>query len=298
MSDTNEQLSSDDEWEESLPPSILTENQPVSNVQSYAWDTLDTIESSLHDHKYYLDLPSDIELHNFGINANGRLVVHRCEPLKDPSTGRKNYPTVVLPSSLDVYDKVLLTMSLFHPKCGHVYVRFPNLKDKVDQRRTKIGLWINPCNSGLRLKKKAIDKGTKDDVAFQLGVNFKFHVPGIEPCFVIAATPFKNGQLLMNKAVRSKSFRVQSKRQRQPTASRKRRKKSNEIDKLNTDIQSAQREREILQREYTRMSYVNAEHRRFMRNLKHKIGNIPPGPAKIALLHATRSIKTEETVVL
>jgi hypothetical protein len=292
MSFQTDIMSSDDEWEETLPMTT------APRVRTHTWDTLDTVEYQNKGHKYYNDLGDDIKLHNFGVNDSGRLVIHRCEPLKDPSTGLKKYPTVVLPSSFDGYDKVLLTMSLFHPNCGHVYVRFPNLKDKVEQRRTKTGLWANPSNGPFRLKKKAIDKGTKDDVAFQLGVNFKFHVPGMEPCFVIVATPFENGRLVTNKAVRSKSFRVQSKRQHGQTNSRKRRKKSKEINKLNTDIQAAQREKEILQREDTRMSYVNTEHQRFMHNLRNKISSIPPGPAKIALLHASRSIKKETTVVL
>ena len=280
---------SDDEWEDS-PLSMV---QVVHNV---SWDTLSTFEYLHKGHKYYFELSETIELDNFGLTSGSQTVIHRCEPLKDNS-GNKRYPTVKLPSHFNVYDKVILTMSLFHPNCGGVHVRFPDLKDKMQQCRGKNGLWVSPSNGPFRMKKKAIDKGTKRDTAFCLGGDFKFHTPGIEPCFVIVATPLENGVLATEKAIRSKPFLVRSKRQERP-GPHKRRKKTRELNKLDTDIQAARREKETLQREDMRMSYVNSEHTRFIAFLRNKFGPLPEGPSKIALMHATRPIKMEQTVAL
>jgi len=282
--------SDDDEW-------VDSNSLPEKHVEGVAWNALATVECSNKDHKYYHDLRSALVLQNFDVDVVGQLVIHRCEPLKDAG-GTKRYPTVTLPDNFQAFDKVLLTMTLFHPNSGHVYVRFPNLKDKVEQCRTSSGLWVKPSDGPFRMKKKALDKGTKQDVAFHLGGDFKFHVPGIEPCFAIVATPLEHGQLAMDKAIRSPPFMVHSKRQYDGTTPSKRRKKNKEVTKLKTDIAAAHSEKETLQQEDMRMSYVNTEHQRFMRRFKNNLTTLPEGPAKIALMYATRPVRTDEPVAL
>jgi hypothetical protein len=201
---------------------------------------------------------------------------------------------------MKAYTHVLLTMTLFHPNCGHVHVRFPDLKDKVEQHRSEQGLWINPRDGPFRMKKKALDKGTKEDVGYRLGGDFKFHTPGIEPSFVMVATPCDGSGLLMDKAVRSEHFLVRSKRQEQP-GPRKRRKKAKEISKLETDIASARNERDLLQREDMRLKYVNTKHGAFLRRLQHKIENMTTlkgTTVDIALRHAVRPVHIDDTVSL
>lgn len=285
--------SSEDEWEDS-PVQVPTQAQTNLVVP---WDTLGTFEYTPKDHKYYHGLKSTLKLENFGVTSDGQKIIHRCEPLKDPRSGEKHYPTLAFDSEMLSYQRVLLNMSLFHPKCGHVHVRFPDLKDKVDQHRSQRGLWINPNNGPFRMKKKATDKTTKEDVAFRLGADFKFHTPGIEPCFVIVATPFDGSKFLFDKAVRSEHFIVRSKRQEQP-GHRKRRKKAKELDKLETDIAAARNEWELLQREDTRLHYMNSKHQQFLRYISNKIKDIPEdSTAGIALRHAVRPVAYHDTSV-
>lgn len=278
--------SSDDEWED------------TRTVPTVPWNMLNTFVYQNDDHKYYNDLEAKLQLDNFGLTNDAQKVVHRCEPLKDPTTGEKRYPTLVFPSELKAYTRVLLTMSLFHPNCGHVHVRVPDLKDKVDQNRSDQGLWINPNDGPFRMKKKAIDKATKKDVAFWLGSDFKFHTMGIEPCFVVVATPCDGTALLMDKAVRSEHFLVLSKRQGHP-GPRKRRKKTKELNKLATDIAAARNEKERLYHEDMRLNYVNTKHRKFLLHLRKKLCDIPANTTTgIALHHAVREVKHGATVAL
>lgn len=288
--------SSDDEWEE-VDAGDSSVDQTVPTV---TWNTLNTFVYQHRDHKYYNTLGARLQLVNFGLTVESQEVIHRCEPLKDPRTGEKHYPIVTLPPEMSAYTHVLLTMSLFHPNCGHVHVRFPDLKDKVEQHRSKQGLWVNPKDGSFRTKKKAVDKGTKEDVGYRLGADFKFHTPSIEPTFVIVATPCDSSGLLMDKAVRSKHFLVRSKRQEQP-GPRKRRKKAKEISKLETDIAAAQNEKELLQREDMRLNYVNSKHRGFLRYLKKKLSDssvLTDTTVGIALHHAVRPLQVDNTVAL
>ncbi len=286
----------DDEWEEV----DAGDSSVYQMVPAVTWDTLNTFVYQSKDHKYYNSLGATLQLTNFGLTVESQKVIHRCEPLKDPRTGQKHYPTVALPPEMSAYTHVLLTMSLFHPNCGHVHVRFPDLKDKVEQHRSQRGLWVNPKDGSFRTKKKAVDKGTKEDVGYRLGADFKFHTPGIEPTFVIVATPCDSSGLLMDKAVRSKHFLVRSKRQEQP-GPRKRRKKAKEINKLETDIAAARNQKELLQREDMRLNYVNSKHRGFLRHLKKKLSDsaaLTDTTVGIALHHAVRPLHVDETVVL
>ena len=120
--------SSEDEWEDS-PVEVPTQAQTNLVVP---WDTLGTFEYTPKDHKYYHGLKSTLKLENFGVTSDGQKIIHRCEPLKDPRSGEKHYPTLVFDFEMLSYQRVLVIMTLFHPKCGHVHVRFPDLKDKVD----------------------------------------------------------------------------------------------------------------------------------------------------------------------
>lgn len=286
--------SSDDEWEDSCSGGAPL----VQTTPTVTWNTLNTFVYQTKGHKYYNGLGATLQLGNFGVTGASQKVIHRCEPLKNPTTGQKHYPTVTLPPEMNANTHVLLTMSLFHPKCGHVHVRFPDLKDKVEQHRSKQGLWINPKDGPFRLKKKAIDKGTKEDVGFRLGADFKFHTPGIEPTFVMVATPCDSSGLLMDKAIRSEHFLVRSKRQEQP-GPRKRRKKAKEIRKLETDIAAARNEKELLQREDMRLNYVNTKHGGFLRHLKNKLEtSLKDTTVGIALQHAVRPVHVDETVAL
>lgn len=283
---------SDDEWEDN------EWEDSSSTVPTVPWNMLDRFVYQNDDHKYYNELETKLKLVNFGLTNDTQKVIHRCEPLKDPNTGEKRYPTLVFPSEMTAYTRVFLTMSLFHPNCGRVHVRVPDLKDKVDQNRSEQGLWINPNDGPFRMKKKAVDKATKKDVAFWLGADFKFHTPGIEPCFVIVATPCDGTTLLMDKAVRSERFIVRSKRQEHP-GPRKRRKKAKELNKLTTDIAAARNEKELLQREDLRLDYVNMKHQNFLLYLKNKLGDIPANTtADIALRHAVRPVHVGEKVSL
>jgi hypothetical protein len=286
--------SSGDEWEESSYGGTTL----VQMVPTVTWTTLNTFVYQNKDYKYYNGLACTLPLVNFGITSDARKVIHRCEPLKDPTTGLKNYPTVTLPPEMKAYSHVLLTMVLFHPNCGHVRVRFPDLKDKVEQHRSEQGLWINTNDGPFRMKKKAVDKGTKEDVGYRLGADFKFHTPGIEPTFVMVATPCDVSGLLMDKAVRSEHFLVRSKRQEQP-GPRKRRKKAKEISKLETDIAAARNEKQLLQREDMRLNYVNTKHGGFLRYLQKKLEtSLKDTTVGIALQHAVRPVTVDETVAL
>jgi hypothetical protein len=285
--------SSEDEWEDS---SFKVPKQ-AQTITVAPWDTLSTYEYTRKDHKYYHGLKSTLKLENFGITSDGQKIIHRCEPLKDPRSGEKNYPTVTTDVGMLSYPRVLLNMALFHPNCGHVHVRFPDLKDKVDQHRSQRGIWVNPNDGPFRMKKKATDKTTKEDVAFRLGADYKFHTPGIEPCFVIVATPFDGSKFLFDKAIRSEHFIVRSKRQEQP-GPRKRRKKAKELDKLETDIDAARNEKELLQREDARLHYMNTKHQNFLRNIGNNIKDIPEdSTVGIALRHAVRPIAYHDTSV-
>jgi len=291
--------SSDEEWQDSsFQVSAPAQTAPIAaQVPVVSWDTLSTFKYTAKDHKYYHALPNTLQLENFGVTSNAQKIIHRCEPLKDPRSGTKHYPTLGFGREMLSYDRVFLSMALFHPNCGHVHVRFPDLKDKVDQHRSQRGLWINPKDGPFRMKKKATDKTTKEDVAFRLGADFKFHTPGIEPCFVIVATPFDGSNFLFDKAVRSEHFIVRSKRQEQP-GPRKRRKKAKELDKLETDIAAARNEKELLQREDTRLHYMNTKHDQFLRYLGNKIKDISEDSTiGIALRHAVRPVAYQETSI-
>lgn len=292
MSDTTE--SSGDEWEETLPSGpILVQDVPI-----VTWNTLNTFVYQKKDYKYYNGLACTLPLVNFGLTSDARTVIHRCEPLKDPATGQKHYPTVTLPHDMKAYSHVFLTMVLFHPNCAHVRVRFPDLKDKVEQHRSEQGLWINTNDGPFRMKKKAVDKGTKEDVGYRLGADFKFHTPGIEPTFIMVATPCDVSGLLVDKAVRSEHFLVHSKRQEQP-GPRKRRKKAKEISKLETDIAASRNEKQLLHHEDMRLNYVNTKHGRFLRYLKKKLKtSIKDTTVGIALHHAVRPVHVDEMVAL
>ena len=272
---------SDDEWEDVV-------EVPQTNATA-SWATVDAVEFAKGGHKYHIDRPATLEL----LNLDGR-VVHRDEGVK----GR--HPTLIIPGTHQRYPRLLLTLSLFHDGCEHVHVRFPNPKDKCEQYRGQSGLWINATKtSALRLKKKAVDHTTYEDLAFRLGADFKFHTHGIDPSFIVVATPFEDGRFWPDKAIRSEPFFVRSKRQeRHQSGPHKRRKKARELQKINTDIESARTQKESLEQQNARSDYVMGQHTQFLKHLNRRTRTMPDGPAKIALLHATRMLKRADTVSL
>lgn len=280
---------SEDDWvdsEDESPPMTT----PVLNT---SFDTIDSMIIGQQTHLWQSRLTSSIVLENFD-QQDGSLVVNRCEPVKG------NYPTFSFPTTYQQYNRVLLTTVLFHPGCEYVQVRFPDLKDKYSLHRSHNGLWVDPsANDSFRMKKKATDKATYMDTAFRLGADFKFHTSGLEPCFVFIATPFQNGAFLTNKTIRSKSFFVRSKRQDRYTGGpHKKRKKEKEVQKINTDIQAARSEKEVLVQQERRLRYLTSVNRHFLRQLRLKSELLPDGPVKIALMHATRPVESTEMVSL
>lgn len=278
---SQEATMTDDEWENVVE--VPQTNAPAS------WASVDAIEFAKGDHKYHIGLAASLAL----LNLDGRLL-HRDEPVK----GR--YPTMEIPDTHRSYQRMLLTIALYHEGCEHVVVRFPNTKDKCVQYRGRSGLWINPSESPVvRLKKKAVDLQTREDLAFRLGADFKFHTNGNEPSFILVGTPFEDGRFWPDKAIRSEPFFVRSKRQeRDQSVPHKRRKKARELQKLNTDIESARTQKDLLEQQDARMSYVMGQHTQFLKQLNRRTRTLPNGPAKIALLHATRALRMSDTVSL
>ena len=266
----------------------------VSNhsTQNVPWSALDSIDFATGSHQYHAEIPATLRVQHFE-NVDSVLTLHRCAPVKNC------YPTVVVPSSHRQYSQMMLTIVLYKHGLEHVDVRFPDLKDKFEHFRGRHGIWINPsANATVRMKKKAIDKDN-NNVGFRLGVDFHFLTNFIEPLFVIVATPFKDGRFCPKDAIRTPPFRVKSKRNgRSETVPHKRRKKALELHKLNTDIESARNQKDRLQREEARMSYLNNEDERFLRHLHQRAEALPDGPTKIALLYASRPFKKSETVSL
>jgi len=276
----------DDEWVDSEG---LTSARRVVPVP---WSVLDGVPFPKGTHKYNEGLSETLGVDNIDMD-NGVLTILRCQPVKH------RYPTIRFPDTYSQYSRVLVSMAMFHHGLEHVPVRFPDTKDKCEQHRSESGLWLNPsANLAVKLKKKATDKVTKKHVAFRVGSEFKFLTGELDPFFVIIATPFVNGAFQTEHAIRSKPFIVKSK---SSTSNRppKRRKKARELDKLNTDIASARLEKQTLERDETRASYLITQHARFLQRLNQRAMELHEGPAKIALIHATRDIvKTAETVSL
>lgn len=263
---------------------------PAANVP---WSTADGVECPKSTHSEHEALPDTLQLVNFS-EKGGSFQVLRCKPVKE-----SGYPTVALPDALRGYQRVLLTMVMYHHGLEHLDVRFPNPKHKDHTYRGRSGLWVDASKTHVvGLLKKAVDKTTKQQLAFRLGTEFLFETGGIDPSFIMVATPLVNGQFKRELAVRSKPFFVKSKENDKNRGPHKRRKKAREVQQLNTDVESARGEKESLEQEHARMTYLNNQHAAFMRKLNTHARNLPEGPAKIALLHATRGFKTAATVSL
>lgn len=287
---TDSESMSDDEWVDVAGPSLY---QPVANE---TWAVADMVNFVKHPHKYHTRLPSTIGLENVNRDDSGMYRILRCKPVK----GR--YPQANFPSNFE-YTHVLMTMCLFHDNCTSTDVRFPDLKDKksvCDHYRGRSGLWINTTNNrSIRMLKKKTDKQTNKARAFPIGKDYKFQTNNVEPCFVIVGTPYSQGKFLYDKAIRTPPFFVKSKGNgnNQPNTN-KRRRKTKELMKLNTDIDSARNEKQSLERKQAHLGFLNQRHEQFMRELRTHVNQLDDGPAKVALLHATRGIVTAEKVCL
>ena len=271
---------SEDDWVDS----------DYTTIQQNIDDTRDSFVNSVapsngpdYAHSNYDALPEKIKLVNF-LSTDGIATIYRCEPVN------KQYPTVDL-GSMD-YKHVLLTMALFHNGCESVFVRFPDLKDKTSIHRSSYGLWVDAKQDHLfRIKKKATDLITKENTAFRLGGDFKFHTNDMEPRFIIIATPFENGVFLKDKAIRTCPFFVKSKRQERHLSNpAKKRKKEVEVQKILTDINTVETQKEKLQMQRGRLRYEISMTTRFFEKMYEEIGRCPDACTRIALEHAFRPL--------
>ena len=304
---------SDNEWEDSDDEWVESGSNVVTNTPNESEDFFNTTETITWDnvlskHGKYEAMGENIKLGNF-LSVDGIKTLYRCEPVE------KKYPEIMFNGELTQYKHVLLTMALFHADCEHELIRVPDLKDKYTDlknaggvvdlsnetyvHRTEYGLWINGKQPrSIRFKKKATDPITKSDCAFRVGCAFKFVTNTAEPRQIIVATPFENGVLLKDKAIRSEPFFVKSKRQeKDQSRPTKRRKKEIEVQKILTDINTVNVQKTKLQSAKGRLEYQISVIEHFFANTGLKIAHMENGPAKIALQHAFRSVGSKKQSV-
>jgi len=271
-------VESDDEWTDSSEHTVHSSNAMEKTPMTY-----DMAETNA----------KDLELVHF-MDTGTHYVLNRCEPVN------KMYPSVLIPERLRGYDSLVLSIMLYHHNCESVDVRFPDLKDKFQLHRNVHGVWINPSENPLvRLKKKAFDAETKKDTAFRLSTDFKFHTNGIEPCFVLTAVPFSNGEFVHQEASVSKPFFVRSKRQERHTnGPKKKRKKAREIRKINTDIYSSEEQLEKLKTRLKQLKSQNSVNAQLFHEMRQSVYPMPTSTTKIALQHAFRAVGKTESVTL
>lgn len=263
-------MDSEDDWVDSSTPT--------------PWDTVDSIAKPSMSYSEQNNLPKGLVLQHFMDNGNC-VVLNRCEPVN------KMYPTVVFPPAFQKFNNVLLSLVLFHHNGGNVLVRHPDLKDKIGLHRNKYGVFINPSCGEIRMKKKAVDKKTNQDLAFRLSADFKFHTKGVEPSFMFVATPFENGGYLSEQSICSKQFFVRSKRQDRHCATSNKRRKRSDIDKMITDIESTQRQLDLLMTLNRRLGCQNNTSCGLVKQLQRSLRQMPVGTTKLALEHAFRTVE-------
>lgn len=233
-------------------------------------------------------LPELLSLENFVVDESGNSL-YRCEPAK------KQNPTLTGLKCLAHHSKVVVFICLFNSS-ESVPMRTPDSKTKtLNKTRLHGGIVVNPSEvDAVRFKKKCQDKAGKD-LAFELGKGFMSHTAGATPQFIFVAVPFQNGYLTQ-KAVRSPTFRVFSKRQeRFLEPKQKKRRKNAEIQKLDTDIGNAVTTFGALEQELRHADFVHGGMKAFFGQLRAQVAHMQDDTARIALEFALRSAEEPET---
>lgn len=238
-----------------------------------------------------------LRLKHFIHDANG-FTLYRDEPYVN-----KQYPGLEMNSEMFVGESVYITQALYYKNGNRVPVRVPDVKSKkIILVRNETGMFLETKtvpNNCVFFKKKAIDKKTGKDAAFELGINYSSHTMGVPSQFVFVAIPVQNGVLMLDKAQRSPKFYVKSKRQeRFLPQSKKRRKKNVEHLRINTDIQAAERTYNILLASLTSLQHDNREYTKILSTVKSVLPLMPNGAVHIALVHGTRPMFNENIVNL
>jgi len=232
-------------------------------------------------------MPESLQLSNF-VKTNHILSLYRCEP------ANKEYPGICIPPSFAKYEALMVSIELHNAIGRPVRTRLPDFKSKgmTYKRRGDVVFVIRPELPVIYFKKKCQDKRTGKDIAFELGGGFSSHTGEITPQFTIVMTPFVNGRLAVEKAVRSPKFHVFSKRQDRHTAqTKKRHKKNTEILKMDTNIREAETTYQALHRDLERLKHQNRAMTQTNNILRERTMLLPEGPIKIALLYGTRTQK-------
>jgi len=285
---------SDDEWVDSTDVSMSSSssNLPV--------ETIETVQIPKISRSVLSGIAEDLEISNL-VHMDGRLYVYRCEP------ANKKYPSISS-VKLSQWDEYMLMICLANAKDSDAWVpiRFPNFKTKNLSilrrqshavRLTSGGVAIDEScvfvRSGkvdtLTLKKKCCDKISGQDTAFKLGGGFASHTGNIPAQFSIVAVPFISGKLVLSQAIRTRNFHVKSKRSVDNNSRpNKRRRKTCEIAKLDTDIAEAEIALRQLQQEHAKVMHRRKMLESLYMKVKGSLTNIPDGPVKVGLEFATR----------
>jgi hypothetical protein len=295
--DSSDGWSSDDEWEETAVASNPETNaidtpHSVSRTPVVS-DTLPVFEIK--------NLPKTLKIVNMEQEPDG-LKLYRCEPAKG------NPPGLILSDELQRYAFLHVSIHLLNGKVPK-RMRLPDPKKKSiiicrcgqeDESGLfkEHGAFISPSGlSTLFFKKKCVNK-QKLDTAFQLGKGFTSTTGGITPQFCIVVTPWSGHHLMTEKAVRTKSFYVFSKRQdRFLKVKKKRNRKNCEIERLDTDIAAAETTLSALQEKLLRLRHKNATAAQKMNTIRDVIVTMPESTAKIALVFSTRPVTQKDPTV-
>ncbi|MDA7838898.1 hypothetical protein N9A45_01025 [bacterium] len=233
-------------------------------------------------------IPELLSVENFVVDESGNSL-YRCEPAK------KQNPTLGGLKCLAHHSKVVVFICLFN-SFESVPMRTPDSKTKsLNNTRLQGGIVINPSEvDAVRFKKKCQDKAGKD-LAFELGKGFMSHTAGATPQFIFVAVPYENGYL-KEKAVRSPTFRVFSKRQeRFLEPKQKKRRKNAEIHKLDTDIGNAVTTFRALEQELRHADFIHGAMKAFFGQMRAQVAHMQDDTARIALEFALRSAEEPET---
>lgn len=290
---------SDDEWEDVLGPAAVAKTPAVESQIKGRVERAPS-ESDLTSRFAATPLPTRsqdqllklgelVPLDNFHRAASGP-VLYRCEP------AAKKYPGFTLSAKLCAHPYLWVTVELLNGS-SKASMRTPDIKTRdVWHCRRESGVLIRTdALVAVHFKKKCVHKQTGKDMAFELGKNFESHTAGVTPLFVFVVVPF-DGRFRHEDAVRSPPFQVLSKRQdRFLQSSNKRRKRNNHLDKLDTDIASAQRELQKLQAEKRRLNTVSAKFRECFGQIQSLIPYLNSETARLALDFALRDEQVEDS---
>ena len=248
-------------------------------------------------------LPEKVPLHNFTKEDYGN-VLYRCE------SANKEYPTIVLNDTLRAFPSLWITVQLYNASTK-ANMRTPNLKTKsVEKYRFGDGLLVRANTQELSFKKKSVKNVTVSingeqrtvakDFAFSLSRRFASFTDGEDAQFVFIVVPF-DGRFLVDKAVRSEPFTINSKRQENRLGKRaKRRKRNVYIEKLDTDIHCAQCTLNQLNHEAERRGLMVKQFDTCFQQLNRlvRLRSLKDPTMRLALEFALRDVKEEETASL